>query len=99
MKGTIWYYEDKIKAKKKFDNLIQKYKSIGIEPVRKIESHNSEYVIFPNEDRWDIRKGSDSARGIRANISYVPADMPIEIIHTIIKPVTIALPYNGIIYY
>lgn len=56
-----------------------------------MKGYESEYVILPYKD--------DSAKEIRAIISYVPADISAEMINTKIKTATIALSDGKIIYY
>ena len=41
----------------------------------------------------------EGARGYRANVSYVDVRIKPEIIDTIIRPCTIALPYSAIHFY
>lgn len=97
MKGLVWglHFED---GCRKLEWIIQNYVSIGYEPqIRRSKSEFS--VSFDNGDYWKICRIQDCARGNKVNISYIDHRIPQEIVNTIIRPCTIALPYQGLYYF
>lgn len=61
---------------------------------------NSTYeLVYDNGDYWIACGVRESARGHRCNISYVDARIDSEFIDCIIKPCTIAGPYQAFHYF
>ena len=54
--------------------------------------------MFENGDSWEMFSFNESIRGKKINISYVPHNTKPEILN-IIKAMTVALPFNGIVFY
>lgn len=98
MRGIIWAYNLEY-AKFKLEEIEQNYIKLGINPIERKKSPHSPYVVFANGDTWRVVSAHEGARGYRANISYVDARINPEIINTIIRPCTIALPYYAIQFY
>lgn len=100
MKGIIWYAYDKEKALDKLKSIKETYINAShIDVEKEIHSINDNYIIFNNGDYWRVIKATEASRGYRANLSYISKDIPQDIIHTIIRPITTAIPYCGFNYY
>lgn len=100
MIGIIWYDDDWIQANEILHTIIEKYEDCGIYLLDDIKTRLSRQIILDNEDSWSIVKISDSARGRRCNISYIPKAMKDDaLIRTIVIPCTRMKPYTAIQYY
>lgn len=98
MKGLVWG-STIISAKEKLAEIEKRYELLKISVVNKKENIHSIQIIFENGDIWKTVSAHESARGHRANISYVDRKIDSEFIDVVIKPCTTALPYNSITYY
>ena len=98
MRGTVWGITRE-RARLKLWEIVEDYERMGIKPIRKVDSMSSSFVEFDNGDYWVAIKASENQRGRRSNISYIDYAIPEAIINTIIKPATIALPFQAIRYY
>lgn len=101
MKGIIWskFTPRAVMALRFLD---QDYRNQGIEPVEmKPESDLSDIRIikYDNGDEWQIVAATTTSRGYRCNLSYIDSEINPEIVKTIIKPATTALPFNGFNYF
>lgn len=99
MKGIIWCTEIEL-GKKQLKDIIYNYVDYGkIELNRIQQSRNKTFAEFKNGDIWEVALASESARGKRCNISYIQEGIPQILIDTVIRPSTIARPFNGFYYY
>ena len=98
MKGVVWgstYYI----ASKKLDEIVEDYKTYRIEPLRIVKSNNNYWVEFVNGDIWRACSARESARGLRANIAYIDHMISPIFIDEVVKPCTIAYPFQAFHYY
>lgn len=99
MRGIIWAL-NREDGKQELLKMKENYKSISINPVREIMSSGEMAITFDNGDYWRVVLASTSARGYRANISYIDYRIDTEIVKQIIYPASIGRPYNAIhVYY
>lgn len=98
MKAIVWYDKYLETAKEFIKTQIDKYKKIGIEG-RIIESKSFFRFYADNGDLWQTASSRESSCRMKCNISYVEKSIPKEFINCVIKPCTVAYPYNAIIYY
>ena len=100
MKGSVIYFTkiQERRANKKFENILYGYDLMGIKCIQIRKSLYSIIATFENGDRWELLCPSENMRGRKFNISYVPRD-PDEDKIILVKAMTVAHPYNGIIYY
>lgn len=98
MRGIIWarYLED---GKQQLLQMKKNYEDMNIKPVREIMHSGDMAITFDNGDYWRVVRVSESARGYRANVSYVDAGIDSEFMECVIRPTTIARPYNAIHFY
>ena len=98
MKGIVWY-EDRTRGEEQFNGIIERYKTMGINPIKERKSRYENWVQFENDDFWRLVKATESGRGQRCNISYIDRDIEEIVVNTIIKPCTLPFPYFGYNYY
>ena len=102
MKGIIWYTNNEV-GLQKLENIKNNYQKKGINFIQytsqKRGINKDECIIFENGDQWRTCWASDSMRGAACNISLIESEIPKEIVDTIIKPCTKALPYQAYNYY
>lgn len=98
MKGLVWG-STIISAKEKLAEIEKRYELLKIPVVNKKENIHSTQIIFENGDIWKTVSAHESARGHRANISYVDRKIDPEFVDVIIRHCTTAPPYNSITYY
>ena len=98
MKAIVWYDKYFETAKEFIKTQIEKYKIMGIEG-RIIETKSFFRFYADNGDLWQTASSRESSRGMKCNISYVEKSIPEEFINCVIKPCTVAYPYNAITYY
>ena len=98
MKAIVWYDKYLETAKGFIKTQIEKYKLMGIEG-RIVENKNFLCFYADNGDFWQTAPSRESSRGMKCNISYVEKSIPKEFINCVIKPCTVAYPYNAIAYY
>lgn len=98
MRGLVWglTFNDGLLQMQKIE---QSYLFLGYSIVRKISGNQSYHVVFDNGDIWKVVRSVESARGHRANISYVDIRISQEFIETIIRHCTYLPPYNAIRYF
>ena len=98
MKATIYgsTYE---RAFDKFEEIIEDYKSMRINPIRIVRSKSHAWVEFENGDCWRAARVSENCRGNRNNIAYVDHLISQEAVDTIIKPQLTLRPFTAIHYY
>lgn len=99
MRGIIWAYltDD---ANEKLLEIEEQYARIDVKPVRRVVSNTTgSWMQFDNGDIWKVVRASDSGRGNSANVSYIDRRISQEIINTIIKPATKAIPYQAFRFY
>lgn len=98
MRGIVWAYltED---ANQKLLDIETQYARLDIKPIRRVISKAGSWMLFENGDEWKVVRASDSGRGNSANISYIDRRISQEIINTIIKPATKAMPYQAFRFY
>lgn len=103
MTGIIWYdnkteYGRK-KAFERFEQLIEDYSKRNIMITKTKKSYFFAFVQFENGDYWRVFSTNENNRGAACNVSLIESDIPKEIIDTIIKPCTKALPYRAFNFY
>lgn len=98
MKAIVWYDKHLETAKGFIKTQIERYKLMGIEG-RIVENKNFLCFYADNGDFWQTSSSRESSRGMKCNISYVEKSIPKEFINCVIKPCTVAYPYNAIAYY
>lgn len=99
MKGIIWAYESD-GANEKLLEIEEQYARMDIKPIRRVISKSAgSWILFDNEDMWRVVRASDSRRGHCANVSYIDRRISQEVINTIIKPATKAMPYQAFRFY
>lgn len=99
MKGIIWAYltDD---ANEKLLQIEEQYARMDIRPIRRVINKSAgSWILFDNDDIWRVVRASDNGRGHSANVSYIDYRIPQEIINTIIKPATKAMPYQAFRFY
>lgn len=99
MKGIIWAYENN-GANEKLLEIEEQYARMDIKPIRRVISKSvGSWILFDNEDIWRVVRASDSGRGHSTNVSYIDRRISQEIINTVIKPATKAMPYQAFRFY
>jgi len=98
MKAIVWYNNNVETAKEFLKMQIYRYKLARIEG-RVVESKNYLRFYADNGDFWQTSPSRESSRGHKCNISYIERGIPEEVINCVIKPCTVAEPYNAIDYY
>lgn len=99
MRGIVWAYltDD---ANEKLLEIEEQYARMDIKPVRRVMSRaNGSWMQFDNGDVWKVVRASDSRRGNSVNVSYIDRRISQEVINTIIKPATKAMPYQAFRFY
>ena len=101
MIGIIWY-TDKAKGIREFNHILESYELCGIEPANsraiQIQEHTST-ATFKNGDIWRLVRASDSSRGYRCNVAYIPKGIAEEYLNLIIMPATVMHPFTAFHYY
>lgn len=100
MKGIVWGNNFQI-AKNKLKEIEKQYEQLGYNLLSKRNGNatNIYELVYANGDMWRAVAANTNARGYRANVSYIDRSIPDDLIDTIIKPTTIAPPYNAIHYF
>lgn len=99
MKGIVWGLDTE-SAIKKLEQIETQYKLYRTaELVRKSKTKYRYELVYDNGDRWVTSNASESARGHKCNISYIDVRIDPEVIDVIIKPCTIAGPYQAFHYF
>jgi hypothetical protein len=98
MLGFIWCKEIE-SGKKQLKEIINDYKHCLIDCHRVWQTKNEAFAVFDNGDCWKVRTVNVTSRGQKCNISYIQRGIPTEFIDTVIKPMTVELPFNGFYYY
>ena len=100
MKGIVWGNNFQI-AKNKLKEIEEQYERLGYRPLTKRNSNSSNVyeLVYANGDMWRAVSAKENVRGYRANVSYIDKSIPNYFIDTVIKPVTVSLPYNAIHYF
>ena len=99
VRGIIWAY-DLDSGNEQLLELKRKYQLLGINPVKeRISKTVNSFIAFDNGDVWRAVYAAESARGQRANISYIDRRIPEDIINCVIKPCTLNIPYSAYHYY
>ena len=99
MKGVIWAYftED---ANEKLLEVEEQYARMNIKPTKRVINKSAgSWIVFDNGDAWKVVRASDSQRGQIANVSYIDRRISQEVINTVIKPATKAMPYQSFRFY
>lgn len=99
MRGIIWAYltDD---ANEKLLQIEEQYARMNIKPMKRIINKSAgSQILFDNGDMWKVVRASDNGRGYSTNISYIDRRISQEIINTIIKPATKAMPYQAFRFY
>lgn len=99
MKGIIWAYESD-GANEKLLEIEEQYTRMDIKTIRRVISKSAgSWILFDNDDIWRVVRASDSGRGHCTNVSYIDRRISQEVINTIIKPATKAMPYQAFHFY
>ena len=98
MKGIVWYYiyEDGIKQLRQIQ---ANYECLKIKTVRERFNRFDSFIEFNNGDIWRLAPGRDSSRGNKINVSYIVRRIEEEVVRCIIKPCTVAYPFQAFRYY
>lgn len=99
MRGIVWAYlsED---GNEKLLEIEEQYARMDVKPVRRVISTVAgSWIQFDNSDVWKVVRASDSGRGNSANVSYIDRRISQDVINTIIKPATKAMPYQAFRFY
>lgn len=99
MKGIVWglTFADAAQQLEEIEQRYKLYQTANILTKRK--SKYSYELIYDNGDHWKAVGAKESARGNKCNISYVDARIDPDIIDCIIRPSTVAGPYNAFNYF
>ena len=99
MKGIIWAYESD-GANEKLLEIEEQYARMDIKTIRRVISKSAgSWILFDNDDIWRVVRASDSGRAHCTNVSYIDRRISQEVINTIIKPATKAMPYQAFHFY
>lgn len=97
MIGVVWY-NSRVNGLKKIQAIQQEYERMKIKVDIRITT--SRVALYcENGDIWRMYPASDSARGIACNVSFIERGIDEEIIQSIIKPCTKAMPFRAFNYY
>ena len=98
MKGIVWGHTFQT-AKEQLMKIQENYERYRI-PVTRIKNSPYEYWIeFSNGDVWRAASARESARGNKVNVSYIDRKIDPLFIDVIIRPCTVAFPYQAFRYY
>ena len=100
MKGIIWCARDSAKenwdkATEILTKIVEDYLRSGHFCIKDKQLSSERVVTFDNGDQWKIVYASEYQRGQKCNISYIQRSISKDIIDNIIKPCTIAPPFQG----
>ena len=99
MRGIVWAYLTS-DGNEKLLEIEKQYIRMNIHPVQRvINKSTGSWISFENGDIWKVVRASDSGRGNSANVSYIDRRISQEVINTIIKPATKAMPYQAFRFY
>lgn len=100
MKGAIIYFtkEQQERADQKFEHILHNYDILQIKCIKLIKTKQNIRAVFENGDSWEMFSFNENICGKKININYIPNDTKPEILN-IIKAMTTALPFNGIVFY
>lgn len=98
MRGIVWGSTQDI-ATNKLIQVIKEYSMIGIIPDREVITKHNAWVKFENGDYWVACGSVESARGYKANISYVDRAINKDFFNIVIKHCTIGFPYRGFLFF
>ena len=99
VRGIIWAY-DRDSGNEQLLEIKRKYQLLDIQPVKeRISKSSGSFIAFDNGDTWRSVCAAESARGQRANISYIDRRVPEDIVNCVIKPCTLDIPYSAYHYY
>lgn len=98
MKGIVWGRNFN-RACRKLDSIKHSYLIGYISIIQEVRTKHEYKLVFENGDSWRALSAGDWSYGYKANISYIDSTIDEEIVHTIILPCTISLPYNAYNYY
>lgn len=98
MRGIVWGSTQDI-ATNKLIQVIKEYNMIGIIPSREVITKYNAWVRFENGDYWIATGAWESARGRKANISYVDRAINRNFFNTVIRNCTIGFPYRGFLFF
>ena len=99
MRGIIWAYLSE-GANEQLLEIEEQYARMGVKPIQRVINRAAgSWISFDNGDVWRVVRASDSGRGHSANVSYIDRRISQEVINTIIKPATKAMPYQAFRFY
>lgn len=99
VRGIIWAY-DRDSGNEQLLEIKRKYQLLDIQPIKeRISKSTGSFIAFDNGDIWRSVYAAESARGQRANISYIDRRVPEDIVNCVIKPCTLDIPYSAYRYY
>lgn len=98
MKGLVWGYTFQDGCKK-MDDIKSSYLLYGYKIVKEVKTKQSYYIIFDNGDYWKVIRLTDSARGNKANLSYVDSRIENQEMLNMIRACTVAGPWNAVQFY
>lgn len=98
MTGIIWYVNKELGIER-FKQLIEEYKRIKINCIRKRISNICCDAQFENGDSWRLIRADGHSRGHRSNIALIERGIPDDIIHEVIMPSLVWHPYRAYNYW
>lgn len=98
MKGIVWY-KDKTEGFEKLKEIQQQYEKMLYKTTQIKSINNSFEMQCENGDFWIACPARDCFRGHKCNISYIQRGIPENVISTIIRPSTVAYPYQAFKYW
>lgn len=98
MRGAVWGATFQTAAKK-LDSIIEDYIMYRINPRRITKTKYNYWVEFENGDFWRACSARESARGVRTNVAYIDHMISPIFVDEVIKPCTIAQPFQALHYY
>ena len=98
MKGMVWYYtyEDGLKQ---LQRIKMDYERMNIKAVKERFSRFGSLVEFENGDCWKMASGTESSRGNKINVSYIDRRIEEDMVQCVIRPCTMAYPFQAFRYY
>ena len=82
-RGIIWAY-DRESGNEQLMEIKRNYQLLNIQPIKeRISKISYSFIAFENGDTWKSVYAAESARGHRANISYIDRRVPEDIVNCV----------------
>lgn len=100
MKGVV-ISTNKEKGQAELENIKSKYEYMKIPIVREVRNLSEPWVIFENEDIWELYTpmAIDKIRGKKANIAIIDKEIDKDTVNQIIFPMLVSYPYCAYNYF